>query len=1283
MGFDIVARNEDEPVVENKSAEIEKLTSFNGGFLMQLISGVLGLAGQIIGGAVTAVVGGVKIIADGVKQLVGGIAKAIVGEGASHNEITGAVDERLGPLDSAITENAKHFKELSDRADVLGEQQTETRKAAEDAVEKAEGFIKHADSLIAKRVQAEKLIAADVAEANRKAGNAQKSADGKSTNHYGTGAPASPKDGDVWFKPVSGGTQIMVRESGKWVNRTDTAALDKALADNKKAVADAAEGVKQLRDVDLVELRGSLASEAQERERALAGLGVELESANRELASLGTARPGNVWPDPHFKDPCWVGNNDRWINPNNNGGELTFRANSKQIGMYYQPQGKRDKGLMLERGAKYLLTATVWRDKNLPDKTTISVHMRQNGKRIAVAGRLPTGPVGVSVESVILNIPTTIGGGGSTLGFFIESNVPKGAASIWDVQIVRAADDAMIIDGAVTAAKVHAGAIDTKHLAADAVTAEKIKAGEVKAGKLAADAVLAGNIAANAITSREVSANSIFADHMVIGGPSNMIANGSFTEGKEPWHKDLQIRKIGKNQALPPGDSYAITKPGQTTIQAHTGYQWMTVSPNGMYAFEVWLYADKPGSRLFIDLGNQYGDHAGMALRDKVNSDDISSSSGSVYLVNNVEVKVGWNRYSTVYQMGKNTTRARLNNFFFNHPNGKERNARIAFAGISLRPMADADLIVDGSILAQHIKAGEITGDKLKADTITGREVEAGTINANQLKVDNGFIKTAMIGDSQITSAKIANLDAGKITTGTLDGKLIKADTITVNQLRAGTIVPIGGSLIHHEPTAKNPTVPEPIWWQVCDKELPADYSGWPRPEGHPWRTAKAGQGKTAPAYVPKRLVKVQPGQKYRLRMWLRATRADSVMSIVLRDQNGDLTKIKGAPHTGNKAVKYVHDRKNKWDVADFTGSDSVRNLLLDSYTVHTYPTLVTSVIEFEPHVEYVYLDYFYFNQDVGKEEVSNANQWIAGLSLELDIPDQAAVDAAQNKAIEAVAEAAAANTKFDKQQEEINALTQERLWQHQDMIELLDIRSPKTYGWDVYNSKYDTEIPWTSETEQEKYTPPHEWWQDEPDPKWRDVPLKGYRMTSPFFDMYRRGDRVWIGFKGDVQGMFDIEINWTNGAIDNWTLPMQGAKSRVYRLEGGAGHIYMRSVQVTVYPTSLRRKVNLTLRNGAWQSPSDTNKLIRSQNAKFVRFKNGVKCNRSITLRSDGGVKRTYSPGTILWSEQFYAEDQPRSSSSVVYEFTEIDDVDVQYTVPNSAPSATDKTSNYFKAKR
>ena len=120
-----------------------------------------------------------------------------------------------------------------------------------------------------------------------------------------------------------------------------------------------------------------------------------------------------------------------------------------------------------------------------------------------------------------------------------------------------------------------------------------------------------------------------------------------------------------------------------------------------------------------------------------------------------------------------------------------------------------------------------------------------------------------------------------------------------------------------------------------------------------------------------------------------------------------------GAPHTGNNAAKYVYDSTNKWDVADFNKNTkgepipsdkaSLRGYLVDNYTVHTYPTLVTATVWFEPHVEYVYLNRFYFNHSNGKDSDGNVitcNQWIAGLSLELDIPKQEDVDAAQNDAI-------------------------------------------------------------------------------------------------------------------------------------------------------------------------------------------------------------------------------------------------------------------------------------------
>ena len=259
-----------------------------------------------------------------------------------------------------------------------------------------------------------------------------------------------------------------------------------------------------------------------------------------------------------------------------------------------------------------------------------------------------------------------------------------------------------------------------------------------------------------------------------------------------------------------------------------------------------------------------------------------------------------------------------------------------------------------------------------------------------------------------------------------------------MNQLRAGTIVPIGGSLIHHEPTAKNPTVPEPIWWQVCDSELGENYSGWPRPEGHPWRMYSKAQKKYAYQAPPKRLVKVQPGQKYRLQFWCRATVANTRMSIEIRDQNGAYAvksgSVKGTVNSGN--YKTAKEAKQPWPVTDFSDS-SVGGYLVGFFTVPTETTKVVSTIEFKEGVEYVYLDVFRFNLLDGAQ----GNLWIAGLSLELDIPDQAQIDALQTKQISDSADRI-------RQIEEVNRANKEQTDYVQDMtIAAISMLSKKIFN--------------------------------------------------------------------------------------------------------------------------------------------------------------------------------------------------------------------------------------------
>ena len=261
---------------------------------------------------------------------------------------------------------------------------------------------------------------------------------------------------------------------------------------------------------------------------------------------------------------------------------------------------------------------------------------------------------------------------------------------------------------------------------------------------------------------------------------------------------------------------------------------------------------------------------------------------------------------------------------------------------------------------------------------------------------------TQTIGDEVI-----ANLDAGKITSGIIDARHIgagsidasklKADSITVRELRAGTIVPIGTSLIVSEPPSPG-AAPEPIWWQVASHELNADYSGWPRPNGHPWHTCQSASLKQYTTQPEKRLVKVQPGKKYRLRFWARATGPGSRLYVEMRDQNGNHA-VKSGAVSGGSTYKATYGTWDGWSGTKWDYSGSTRgNYLVENLEVPTSAILFESLIEFNPGVEYVCLSKFYWNHPNGQ---TAQNQWLAGLTLDLDVVDQAQIDALQNKQIE------------------------------------------------------------------------------------------------------------------------------------------------------------------------------------------------------------------------------------------------------------------------------------------
>lgn len=255
----------------------------------------------------------------------------------------------------------------------------------------------------------------------------------------------------------------------------------------------------------------------------------------------------------------------------------------------------------------------------------------------------------------------------------------------------------------------------------------------------------------------------------------------------------------------------------------------------------------------------------------------------------------------------------------------------------------------------------------------------------------------------------------------------------------------------------------------------------------------------------------------------------------------------------------------------------------------------------------------------------------------------------------------------FNQQQVEINHTVQEQIWTHQDMIELLDIRTPKSWGYRYGNNNDGVwEIcPWrfSSSGQLETY----------------------WKYESPYFTMYARnwgsfGD-VFIGFKGQWQGTFDIEINWTNGALDNWSRPVTNPKGyRIWAFRGGAGHIDMRSIQVTCYATSLNRTATLTNTGTNWVLNSDINNLTRtlSTDGAWIRFKNGVHGQPTdntlpagIYIR-DGFNNKTLETNYVS-ARKIYAADNPPGT----YKFDEITDEAINYTLDQTIPSIGGHTGN------
>lgn len=246
----------------------------------------------------------------------------------------------------------------------------------------------------------------------------------------------------------------------------------------------------------------------------------------------------------------------------------------------------------------------------------------------------------------------------------------------------------------------------------------------------------------------------------------------------------------------------------------------------------------------------------------------------------------------------------------------------------------------------------------------------------------------------------------------------------------------------------------------------------------------------------------------------------------------------------------------------------------------------------------------------------------------------QSEIDKAQDTAIKALGKAQAVETstanEFRKKQVQINdlgskidAAQNKSLQIHQDTLELLDIRTPKSYYLDAAK----------------KQSGSNNWF------TWSESKVGSERVLT-------------LVALGTWTGKLQFTSNWSNGAADNWIVDVKNSPNgRGFKFRGGAAHITRRGYAITVYPTCLNRTYSIKRVNKyAIDYARDPGNLRRGDGAYGrLLFRGPVKANYSVNVYSTNDLdssegKRFVKAGEVIQGEYI----EPPLNTHVV--FTEVD---------------------------
>ncbi|QFG12850.1 minor tail protein [Arthrobacter phage Mimi] len=314
----------------------------------------------------------------------------------------------------------------------------------------------------------------------------------------------------------------------------------------------------------------------------------------------------------------------------------------------------------------------------------------------------------------------------------------------------------------VSATAIGAQSITATALAAQSITATALAAQSITASAIKSQSITATALAANSITATAIGAQQVTATKMLMTDMEELIPNPTFHPSGEPVTQGTVMLATSTPVSAGAPSAYVL-KLSQRDTQPFSGVAGIPVKAGDQFYVEARVAAAATTTRVF----NHY-----------IFFSNSPTSGYSAVLSRSQAVTGTWTKHGFAFTVPSGY--AYMKPYLQVETVGGDTVDKWEWyvANWSLRHQNTAELIVDGSIQGNHIKANNITASALAVGSITATALAAQSITA-----------TAMAAQS-ITATAIAaqSISATALAAQSITATAIAANSITASALAAGSI---------------------------------------------------------------------------------------------------------------------------------------------------------------------------------------------------------------------------------------------------------------------------------------------------------------------------------------------------------------------------------------------------------------------------------------------------------------------------------------------------------------